>query len=450
MVIVTAYATVDTAISAIKEGAQEYMVKPCNPEEISVFVQRVIRVKTLEKENVYLRRKLSGRWSFQDIISKSPRMQSIFELIREVASQRSTVLIQGASGTGKELVARALHDAGGRAQRPFVGISCAALAETLLESELFGHERGSFTGAVARKQGKLELAGDGTIFLDEIGDIPPKLQLDLLRVLQERRFFRVGGTEEIRMEARIIAATNRDLLAAVESGVFREDLYYRLNVINIQLPPLRERREDIPLLVDHFLARAGHRDRQAGAGHRPRRPEPSSWTTTGPATCASWRTPSSARWSRPGARSSRRRDFAFMARTIRNGAPGRSGRCPVPGRPGTAGGAGGHRPDRGQHQGGGVPAGHRPVDPVRQDPQVRDRPLTRGQGCEQDPAPDGVPVGVGAGGHQVAHGHAAVGQRRRRAGRGQGAAAATPAPAASRPRRRGRTAGGPAAPRRPA
>ncbi|MBE0566290.1 MAG: sigma-54-dependent Fis family transcriptional regulator [Krumholzibacteria bacterium] len=255
VVIVTAYATVDTAISAIKEGAQEYMVKPCNPEEISIFVQRVIRLKSLERENTYLRRRLSRRYSFQDIISKNPKMQAVFELVRRVAGQRSTVLIQGASGTGKELVARALHQAGGRASRPFVGLSCAALAETLLESELFGHERGAFTGAVARKRGKFELAGDGTIFLDEIGDIPPKLQLDLLRVLQERRYFRLGGSEEIVMEARVVAATNRDLLAAVESGEFREDLYYRLNVINIQLPTLRERREDIPLLVDAFIGR---------------------------------------------------------------------------------------------------------------------------------------------------------------------------------------------------
>ncbi|MFO7609514.1 MAG: sigma-54 dependent transcriptional regulator [Candidatus Krumholzibacteriia bacterium] len=255
VVIVTAYATVDTAISAIKEGAQEYMVKPCNPEEISIFVQRVIKLKNLERENTYLRKRLSRRYSFQDIISKNPRMQAIFELIRKVAGQRSTVLIQGASGTGKELVARALHQAGDRVGRPFVALSCAALAETLLESELFGHERGAFTGAVARKRGKFELAGDGTIFLDEIGDIPPKLQLDLLRVLQERRYFRLGGSEEIAMEARVIAATNRDLLAAVEAGEFREDLYYRLNVINIQLPALRERREDIPLLVDAFIER---------------------------------------------------------------------------------------------------------------------------------------------------------------------------------------------------
>ncbi len=255
VVIVTAYATVDTAISAIKEGAQEYMVKPCNPEEISLFVQRVIKLKSLQNENVYLRRKLAKQNTFEDIISKTPRMHEIFELIKEVASQRSTVLIQGESGTGKELVARAIHQAGDRAGRPFVGVSCAALAETLLESELFGHERGSFTGAMARKRGKFEVAGGGSIFLDEIGDISPKLQMDLLRVLQERSYFRIGGTEEIPMEARVIAATNRDLHEAVEQGEFRDDLFYRLNVINIRIPALRERREDIPLLVDHFIGR---------------------------------------------------------------------------------------------------------------------------------------------------------------------------------------------------
>jgi len=255
VVIVTAYATVDTAISAIKEGAQEYMVKPCNPEEISLFVQRIIKVKSLQRENVYLRQKLAKQCSFWDIISKSPEMHAIFDLVGEVASQRSTVLIQGASGTGKELVARAIHRAGNRAHLPFVGVSCASLAETLLESELFGYEKGAFTGALGRKRGKFEMAAGGTIFLDEIGDISPKLQMDLLRVLQERKFFRIGGTEEIPMTARVIAATNRDLQAAMETGEFRDDLFYRLNVINIKIPSLQERRQDIPLLVDNFIDR---------------------------------------------------------------------------------------------------------------------------------------------------------------------------------------------------
>jgi len=255
VVIITAYATVDTAISAIKEGAQEYMVKPCNPEDLSAFVERVIQLKNLQRENLYLRKKLTRQYTFQDIISKNPRMHEIFELVREITSQRSTVLVQGESGTGKELIARAIHHAGDRSSRPFVGVSCASLAETLLESELFGHEKGSFTGAVARKQGKFELAGNGSIFLDEIGDISPKLQMDLLRVLQERKFFRIGGTTEIPMNARIIAATNRNLEEAVEEGAFRDDLFYRLNVINIRIPPLRERREDIPLLAENLISR---------------------------------------------------------------------------------------------------------------------------------------------------------------------------------------------------
>jgi DNA-binding NtrC family response regulator len=242
----------------MKEGAQEYIVKPCNPEEISLLVERIIKVKNLQRENVILRKKLTRQYSFHDIISKSPKMLEIFQLIREVASLRSTVLIQGESGTGKELVARAIHYSGDRVTEPFVGVSCAALAETLLESELFGHERGSFTGAVAQKKGKFELAQGGTIFLDEIGDISPKLQLNLLRVLQERTFFRVGGSQQIDVDVRVIAATNRDLEKAVHEGQFRDDLYYRLNVINIHIPPLRERCEDIPLLAQHFVERLAH------------------------------------------------------------------------------------------------------------------------------------------------------------------------------------------------
>jgi DNA-binding NtrC family response regulator len=217
IIVITAYATVDTAITAMKEGAQEYVVKPCHPQEISLLVERIIKVKNLERENALLRRKLLRQYRFHDLVSKSPRMAAIFDLVRDVASQRSTVLVQGESGTGKELVARAIHFSGDRAGRPFVGVSCGALAETLLESELFGHEKGSFTGAVAQKKGKFELADGGTIFLDEIGDISPKLQVDLLRVLQERRFFRVGGTEEIAVDVRVIAATNRDLTATTST-----------------------------------------------------------------------------------------------------------------------------------------------------------------------------------------------------------------------------------------
>ncbi len=258
IIIITAYATVDTAITAMKEGAQEYIVKPCNPEEISLLVSRIIKVKNLQRENTILRKKLTGQYSFNDIISKNSKMHEIFQLVREISSLRSTVLIEGESGTGKELVARAIHYSGDRAEQPFVGVSCAALAETLLESELFGHEKGSFTGAGAQKKGKFEMADGGTIFLDEIGDISGKLQMDLLRILQERSFYRVGGSEEIKVDVRVIAATNTNLREAVSSGKFREDLFYRLNVINIQIPPLRERREDVPLLAHEFIERLSH------------------------------------------------------------------------------------------------------------------------------------------------------------------------------------------------
>jgi DNA-binding NtrC family response regulator len=258
IIIITAYATVDTAITAIKEGAQEYIVKPCNPEEISMLVSRILKVKRLQRENTILRKKLSRQYSFHDVVSKNPRMHAVLELAQEISSLRSTVLIQGESGTGKEMVARAIHYSGDRAANPFIAVSCAALAETLLESELFGHEKGAFTGASAQKRGKFELADSGTIFLDEIGDISSKLQCDLLRVLQERSFYRVGGSEEVRVDARVIAATHVDLRQAVAQGKFREDLFYRLNVIEIRIPPLRERREDVPLLARHFLERLSH------------------------------------------------------------------------------------------------------------------------------------------------------------------------------------------------
>jgi DNA-binding NtrC family response regulator len=253
VVIITAYATVDTAIATMKQGALDYIVKPCNPEEISLLLDRIIKVKSLERENVLLRKKLARRNRFHDIISKNPKMHEIFELIRQIGSLRSTVLIEGDSGTGKELIARAIHHAGERATRPFVGVSCGALTETLLESELFGYEKGAFTGAANQRKGKFELAAGGTIFLDEVGDISPKLQVDLLRVLQERSFFRVGGVNEIVVDVRVIAASNTQLAELVREGRFRDDLFYRLNVIKIRVPPLRERREDIPLLVSHFV-----------------------------------------------------------------------------------------------------------------------------------------------------------------------------------------------------
>ncbi len=266
VIIITAYATVDTAITAMKEGAQEYVVKPCNPEEISLLVERIIKVKRLQRENTILRKKLHRQYQYRDIITKNSKMQDILQLAKEIASLRSTVLIRGESGTGKELIARAIHFSGDRAGRPFVTVSCAALAETLLESELFGYEKGAFTGASAQAKGKFELADNGTIFLDEIGDIPAKLQADLLRVLQERRFYRVGGAAEVPVDVRVIAATHRDLADAARQGQFREDLYYRLNVIEIRIPPLRERREDIPLLAEHLIERISNEVRKEISG----------------------------------------------------------------------------------------------------------------------------------------------------------------------------------------
>ena len=253
VIIITAYATVDTAIQAMKEGAQEYIVKPCNPQEISMLVSRIMKFKKLQSENAILRKKLSRQYRKHDIITKNPRMEEILALTQEIASLRSTALIRGESGTGKELVARAIHYSGNRAEKPFIAVNCAALTETLLESELFGYEKGAFTGATAQTKGKFEAAEGGTVFLDEIGDISAKLQADLLRVLQERRFYRVGGNQEVEVDVRIIAATNRNLAEEVQQGRFREDLFYRLNVIEIRLPPLRERREDIPLLAEHFV-----------------------------------------------------------------------------------------------------------------------------------------------------------------------------------------------------
>jgi DNA-binding NtrC family response regulator len=255
VVMITAYATVETAVRAIKLGAADYIVKPFDPEELSLLVQKIVAHQAIAYENAVLRKALQHEFQFHDIVSHSPIMQRALALARSAAQTSSTLLILGESGTGKEVLARAIHAESPRRTGPFVAVSCAALPDTLLESELFGHEKGSFTGAVARHKGTFEAATRGTLFLDEIGDISPKLQLDLLRVLEDRKFFRVGGTEPVEVDVRIIAATNRDLKKAVESGSFREDLFYRLNVIPITLPPLRDRREDVPALVETLLER---------------------------------------------------------------------------------------------------------------------------------------------------------------------------------------------------
>jgi len=253
VIIMTAYATVDTAVKAMKKGAYDYFVKPFNPDDISLTIRKIVDHHKLIQENMFLRKELKKQYKLRDMISKNEKMLEIFELARTVAKSSSTVLILGESGTGKELLARALHDESPRMDAPFISVSCASLTESLLESELFGHEKGAFTGATAIKRGKLELAADGTLFLDEIGDIGLKLQMDLLRVLEQKEFRRVGGSDVISINSRIIAATNRDLKAAIEEGRFRADLFYRLNVISIHIPPLRDRKEDIPLLVDHFI-----------------------------------------------------------------------------------------------------------------------------------------------------------------------------------------------------
>ena len=258
VIIMTGYASVETAVTALKNGAYDYVTKPLDPDEIAHLVKNALAHKRAAQENVLLRETVAEVARPGELIGQSSAMRKIFDAIETVGPTDATVLVTGESGTGKELVARAIHNAGDRASKPFVAVSCAALAETLLESELFGHEKGSFTGANQQKPGKFEMADTGTIFLDEIGDISPKLQVDLLRVLQNRSFYRVGGSVEVKVDVRVVAATHVNLQQAVADGKFRDDLYYRLNVIEIRIPPLRERREDIPLLAHHFVERLSH------------------------------------------------------------------------------------------------------------------------------------------------------------------------------------------------
>lgn len=253
VIIITAYGSIPTAISAIREGAYDYIEKPFCPERAELLIEKVVERQGLIEENLSLHQRLEERYRFENIIAKSPKMQRVIEVIKIVAKSNTTVLITGESGTGKELVARALHSQSHRQGKPFIAVSCAALPESLLESELFGHERGSFTGAYAQKKGKFEIANRGTLFLDEIGEMSANIQVHLLRVLEEKEFTRVGGNELIKVDVRVISATNRDIKRAVANGQFREDLYYRFNVVTIELPLLRERKEDIPLLAQHFL-----------------------------------------------------------------------------------------------------------------------------------------------------------------------------------------------------
>ncbi|MBI5154526.1 sigma-54-dependent Fis family transcriptional regulator [Candidatus Poribacteria bacterium] len=252
-VMLTGHGTVETAVEAMKSGAFDYLIKPVNIDELNLLVNRVFEQRELRQENARLRKEVNERYGFENIIGNSPAMQRIFQIIRQVGPTRASVLIQGETGTGKELVARAIHYNSSRAAKPFVAVNCGALSQSLLESELFGHEKGAFTGAIAQRAGRFENANKGTIFLDEIGETSPEFQVKLLRVLQEQEFERVGGGKPIKVDVRVIAASNRGLKAEADAGRFREDLYYRLNVIKIEMPPLRERPDDIPLLVHHFL-----------------------------------------------------------------------------------------------------------------------------------------------------------------------------------------------------
>jgi DNA-binding NtrC family response regulator len=262
VIIMTSFGTIETAVKAIKAGAYDYLPKPIDLDQLAVLIGRISERQSLLRENAQLREQLIDRYKFDGIASTSRAMEEVLNLVGRVAGSNATVLLRGESGTGKELIAKALHYHSARAARPLVKVNCAALPETLLESELFGHEKGAFTGAAARRIGRFEAANTGTLFLDEIGDIPQSVQVKLLRVLQEKEFERIGGNETIKVDVRLVAATNRDLEKAMKEGSFREDLYYRLNVVTVVLPPLRERKEDIPTLMEHFLSKYGRENKK--------------------------------------------------------------------------------------------------------------------------------------------------------------------------------------------
>jgi len=255
VLIITAFASADSAVEAMKQGAYDYLTKPFQVDEVQLIIRNALEKRRLTTENMLLKREMASQSSFAQLVGQSEAMQKVFDVVRKVADSKSNVLICGESGTGKELVARAIHYNSARSVMPFVAVNCSAVPEMLLESELFGHMKGSFTGAIANKAGLFEVADGGTIFLDEIGDTTPTIQVKLLRVIQEREFRRVGGNHDVKVDVRVVAATNKDLEKAVADGSFREDLYYRLDVIPIRLPPLRMRAGDIPLLVTHFLER---------------------------------------------------------------------------------------------------------------------------------------------------------------------------------------------------
>jgi len=252
-ILLTAYGNVETAVEAMKRGAYDFLTKPVNLDHLELLLDRALRSRAMESENIRLREQLSDKYGLENIIGNSAAMQPVFDVIHQASPTQATVLIQGESGTGKELVAHAIHNLSTRAKGPFVSVHCAALSSTLLESELFGHEKGAFTGAVAQRRGRFEMADGGTLFLDEVSEIEMSVQVKLLRVLEERRFERVGGSAAVEVDIRLVTATNRDLKERVAAGKFREDLFFRLDVVNITLPPLRERPGDVPLLCRHFL-----------------------------------------------------------------------------------------------------------------------------------------------------------------------------------------------------
>lgn len=253
VVIMTAFGTIETAVKAIRAGAYDYLPKPVDPDQLVVLIERISERRDLIRENTELKEMLIERYKFDEIVSTSHAMEEVLSMAGRVAASSATVLLRGESGTGKELIAKAIHFHSPRANAPLIKVNCAALPETLLESELFGHEKGAFTGATTRRIGRFEAADRGTLFLDEIGELTPGMQVKLLRVLQEREFERLGGNETIKVDVRVIAATNRDIEKAMKEGVFREDLYYRLNVVSVVIPPLRERKEDVPALLDFFI-----------------------------------------------------------------------------------------------------------------------------------------------------------------------------------------------------
>ncbi len=266
VIILTAYGTVENAVEAMKSGAYDYITKPLNLDKLSIVIQRALSYRKLKEDYELLKKEINERYSFENIIGQSKKMRHIFDMILQVAPSRATVLIQGESGTGKELIAKAIHHKSDRKDKNFIAVQCSTLSKGVLESELFGHEKGAFTGAIESRQGRFELANGGTLFLDEISEIPPSVQVKLLRILEERQFERVGGSKTITVDTRILAATNQNLEKLVKENKFREDLFWRLNVVRIDIPPLRERREDIPLLVHFFIKESSKANKKKTEG----------------------------------------------------------------------------------------------------------------------------------------------------------------------------------------